>query len=126
LSVDWQTLLAIPALVWIAMLVIGITSVTSIMNNFARDTIYSMNYALTIMSILTPVFFPRSALPEPWNEIMAFNPVTGPLELFRWALLRIEPLDPTALAAGAAGLLLVVFVGVRFFHRWESVSLEAN
>ena len=120
-------LLAAPLAIAMALLlIIGVTSITSILNNMARDTWYTMRYAMSGWSVATPVYYPRSALPEPWREYMLLNPMTPIVELYRWSILHTEPMRWDALALSAAVILVMMVLGLIFFIQWEPKSLDVN
>ena len=108
------------------LLLVGITCVTSPLNNMARDVWYTMRYVMGPWSLLTPVYYPRSALPEPWREYMLLNPMTPIVELFRWSLLNgNEPMRWDALALSGVTILVIAALGLIFFIRWEPRSLDS-
>lgn len=114
------------AVIMALLLVVGITSFTSVLNNMARDVWYTTRYVVTAWSVVTPVYYPRSALPEPWREYMLLNPMTPIVELYRWALLHNEPMRWDALALSGVVVLVILVLGLLFFIKWEPRSLDAN
>lgn len=125
-SLGLHSLAAPLAIAMALLLVIGITSVTSVLNNMARDAWYTTRYVVTAWSALTPVYYPRSALPEPWREYLLLNPMTPIVELYRWSLLHNEPMRWDALALSGAVIVTILVLGLLFFIRWEPRSLDAN
>lgn len=125
-SLGLHSLAAPLAIAMALLLVVGITSVTSPLNNMARDVLYTTRYVVTAWSMLTPVYYPRSALPEPWREYMLLNPMTPIVELYRWSLLGNEVMRWDALALSAAVILVMLVLGLLFFIRWEPRSLDTN
>jgi homopolymeric O-antigen transport system permease protein len=125
-SLGLHSLAAPLAIAMALLLVIGITSVTSVLNNMARDVWYTTRYIMMAWSVLTPVYYPRSALPEPWREYILLNPMTPIVELYRWSLLGNEMMRWDALALSGAVILALLVLGLLFFIRWEPRSLDAN
>ena len=121
----WHSLAVILAIAMALLLVIGITSVTAVLNNMARDVWYTTRYVLAAWSFATPVFYPRSALPDPWNEYILLNPMTPVVELYRWALLHNESMRWDALALSGGVILVLLLLGLVFFIRFEGQSLDA-
>jgi len=89
-----------------------------------RDVWYIMRYLMGPLVLITPVYYPRTALPEPWKEYMLFNPLTPILELYRWALFHSEPMRWDALALSGAVILVMLLLGLLFFIKWEPKVLD--
>lgn len=115
---------ALLAIAMTLLFAIGITCVTSPLNNIARDVWYTMRYVLVPWSFVTPVYYPRSALPEPWKEYMLLNPMTPVVELYRWAIFHEEPMRWDALGLSGAVILVTLLLGLLFFIKWEPRSLD--
>ena len=85
---------------------------------FFHDVQHALPVAFTLLSYLSPVYYPLSYIPEAWRALFRLNPFANILPLFHSVL--YEGVFPSALvftltAAGAAILLLF---GVRLF-RWK-------
>ena len=125
INIGWHSFAAPLAIGMAMLLLIGITSITSPLNNMARDVWYTMRYLMGPWSLITPVYYPRSALPEPWREYMLLNPMTPIVELYRWALLQSnEPMRWDALALSGLVILVTLVSGLLFFIKWEPKSLD--
>jgi lipopolysaccharide transport system permease protein len=124
-DLGWHSLAAFLAIGLTLLLVIGVTSVTTILNNIARDVWYTSRYLLTALSLITPVYYPRSAVRAPWGEYMLLNPMTPIVELYRWALLHDEPMRWDALALSAVVIIGLLMIGLLFFIRFEARSIDA-
>lgn len=70
---------------------------------FFADLRYVAQFALTVGFYLTPIFYPRSLLPDELNSIIELNPFTQWIEPFRVGLL-----DGGLLAFGRAWLISAV------------------
>jgi len=119
----WHTLAVIPAGMLALLLVIGVTSFTSVLNNMARDVWYTMRYVLMVWTIATPVYYPRSAVPAPYDEYMLYNPMTPIVELYRWALFHTEPMRWDALAMACGVVAVCLAFGFWVFAKLERRSL---
>jgi ABC-type polysaccharide/polyol phosphate export permease len=69
---------------------------------------------------LTPIIYPESLVPAFAAPFLALNPLRDVVALFRCALFASPPPPPERLAAWAAGLAVVGFLGVRLFRRCRS------
>lgn len=123
IQLGWHTLAVVPAFMLAGLLVLGITSITTVLNNMARDTWYTMRYVLTIWTLATPVYYPRSAVPAPYDEYLLFNPMTPIIELYRWAIFHTEPMRWDALWVACIVVLVILLIGFWTFAKLERRSL---
>jgi lipopolysaccharide transport system permease protein len=84
-----------------------------------RDVRYVMTFLVQLWLFASPVAYPSSLLAEPWRTLYGLNPMAGPIEGLRWALLGsgAAPGAMTALSAAVAVALLAS--GARYFRRME-------
>ena len=69
-----------------ALIILGLIWMISSLATFVRDVAHLLNTFLPILMFASPVFYPLSALPEPIQTILVFNPLTFPLEQTRAVL----------------------------------------
>ncbi len=67
----------------------------------------------------TPVAYPLSAMPARWLTLYSLNPLVGPVEGMRWALLPGYHFDPLLLLPSLAVGAISLFVGLVCFRRTE-------
>jgi len=97
---------------------------TSVWQARARDVRFAVRYVLAFWLIFTPVIYPLSMVPPRFRWLMYLNPMTAPIETFRWGMLPgLE--HSWAWFGYAAGVTLAVFlVGVWHFARTESATMD--
>jgi lipopolysaccharide transport system permease protein len=117
---------ALLAIAMVLLFVIGITCVTSPLNAIARDVWYTMRYVMMPLTVLTPVYFPRAMLPEPWKEYILLNPLTPIVELYRWSIFHDQPMRWDALALSGGVILVTLLLGLLFFVSWEPKTLDSR
>jgi len=123
IMLGWHTLAVIPAGLLALLLVIGVTSFTSVLNNMARDVWYTLRFVLMVWTFATPVYYPRSAVPAPYDEYMLYNPMTPIVELYRWGLFHTEPMRWDALAIAVGVIAVLLLFGLWVFAKLERRSL---
>jgi lipopolysaccharide transport system permease protein len=114
------TLLVVPLLVVIALAAaLGVGSALAAANVRYRDVRYVVPFGVQLWLFLTPVVYPISLVPAPWQTVAALNPMVGVVEGFRWAVLggTAAPLTLMFVSAAAAAVLLVA--GLAYFDRVE-------
>ncbi len=70
---------------------LGLSWVLASLGVFVRDIAQSIGVALTMLMFLSPIFYPASALPSPYNTLLFLNPLTIVVEQARdvmfWGIL---------------------------------------
>jgi lipopolysaccharide transport system permease protein len=85
--------LALLPLVWIPQLLLtaGLGYLASGLTVFLRDIPQTLGVILNIWLYLTPIIYPASAIPQPWQDwIFWVNPMTAIAEVYRDLVLRGE------------------------------------
>ena len=80
-----------------------------------------LNFILMAWLYLSPVAYPLSLVPQPWQTIMAANPMVSVIEGFRACLLHRPPVPPAMLLLSTVVAILLLLSGVRYFRRLEAV-----
>lgn len=113
------SLLALPVSV-AAMCVVplGLGLWLSALNVQYRDIRLVIAYAIQLWLFISPVAYPLNVVPAVWRLVYACNPAVGPLELFRWAVLR-TPVQADAVAVSTLAGVTVLVTGFVYFQRVE-------
>ena len=90
--------------------VLGLGFLLSAINVRFRDVRYMIPVFLQVLPLLSGVMFAVDQIPEKWQWILAFNPMSTVIAGWRWALLDGAPPDPGQAMLGVA-VALVLFVG---------------
>jgi lipopolysaccharide transport system permease protein len=65
------------------------------------------------------VAYPVTIVPERWRLLLALNPATGLIELFRWAALGTGGNPWPSFGISLAMLVVLLLVGLLLFRRLE-------
>lgn len=116
-GITWFSLY-IPLLSVIFMVhLIGMAWFVSALGVYIRDVAYIAGFVTTALIFLSPVFYPKSAVPEGFARAMDLNPLTFYIESFRDVVVLAKAPEFEAMGV-AAGLAVVSFVvGYWFFNR---------
>lgn len=114
-------ILLVPAMFFLALLLsIAIGMLLSVVALLLRDVLYSMGYFLQIIMVLTPVFYPMSAIPEKYRwAVYLANPLASVIETTRWAITGRGELEVFYLLYSCAVIFVVIAVSVVLFFRAE-------
>jgi lipopolysaccharide transport system permease protein len=100
-----------------------------------KDFQFSIRYFTRFWHYGTPVLYPLSAVPTTYHVealnmtinprlIVELNPITAPVQLYKWGLLGIGEFPGLALLASLVITLIVFASGVWFFTREEGATVD--
>ena len=72
----------------------------------------------------TPVVYPLSTVSEPLRSLLLLNPVTTPMELFRYAVLGVGTVSPGALLYSLLFTVAAALFGMIIFNKVERTFLD--
>jgi lipopolysaccharide transport system permease protein len=98
---------------------LGVSLWLSALNVQYRDVGYLIPFFLQLWFFATPVVYPSSLIPPPWNLVYALNPMTGVVEGFRWALFGKGAAPGPILIISIAAVIVVLITGLYVFKRME-------
>ena len=109
----WRLTLALP---WLLVLMMATALMLTALGCFLRDLQHIVPLVMSGLLFLSPVFYPSSAAPEPLGQVLAFNPLTGPIEMLRSALFgTADPLSGAYVPMAAT--LALLWLSQRVFAR---------
>ena len=82
-----RLLAVVPAVLTILSFAFGLSLWTSVWQARARDTRFILRYVVTFWLYFTPVIYPLSVVPAHLRWLAYLNPLTAPVETFKWAVL---------------------------------------
>jgi len=122
-SVNLEIFSIVFAIILQFLLLSGIGLILAPLTVLARDTSNLLRILLRMMFYLTPVIYGVSDIPERFQILSYFNPMTGIISMYRagfWA----EPNLITAVIFSTIISLTIFVIGVTFFKRIEKTVLK--
>lgn len=114
-------LLALPlaflTFVQLFLFALGLAFVFAALQVFVRDLSQVLMQLLPMWMYLSPVFYPRDFLPQPYRHLMSFNPIAYYIETFRAILLGTGAVSLSAQAIALVLALAVLGAGFALFRR---------
>jgi ABC-2 type transport system permease protein len=104
--IDWHLVLLVPAVLLMAVLVLGVGLLLAPLVVLVRDLERIVRIALRLGFYASPVIFAVSDVPEPWDAAFAFNPLAGVFELTRAGFF------PGSVDWGLVGLSSAISIGL--------------
>lgn len=122
----WGAWLLIPVvLLHLGLLGLGFGIIISSLTTKYRDLAILVTFGVQLWMYATPIVYPLSQLGDSWMKtVLLINPVTAPVEVFRYAILGQGTILPGYLALSWALTIVVVVVGVMIFNRVEKTFMD--
>jgi lipopolysaccharide transport system permease protein len=118
-------LLLLPVLVLLmAALGLGGGIIVAALTTRYRDLRFLVQFGTQLLMYGTPVIFPLSSLSPKYQWIMAANPMTPIIEVFRYGFLGSGVFSWTLLSISAVVSILILAVGVLLFNRVEKTFMD--
>lgn len=123
---NWEAWPLIPLiLVWLGVMGMGVGIVISSMTTKYRDLSILVTFGVQLWMYATPIVYPLSQLGDGvMKTILMINPVTTPVEIFRYAVLGQGTINLTYLAVSVAVTVVVAIFGVMLFNRVEKTFMD--
>jgi lipopolysaccharide transport system permease protein len=118
LGTPHMTVLFLPLiLIPYCFLILGLLWFICSLGVFLKDISQIISPSLTVLMFMTPLFYPISALPVKYQELLFLNPLTLVIEQFRRIIFWGEEPNYIALGTGWLISLVVAWLGFCWFQR---------
>ena len=125
-SPNWTAWLLIPfVLLVLGAMGLGLGIIISSLTTKYRDLSILVGFGVTLWMHATPIVYPISQLGDGIiKTILYINPVTAPVELFRYAVLGKGMVSLPLLAVSLAFTTIVLLIGILVFNRVEKTFMD--
>ena len=122
----WEAWPLIPvALLHLGILGLGFGIIISSLTTKYRDLSILVTFGVQLWMYVTPIVYPLSQLGNgTMKTILMINPVTAPVEVFRYAVLGQGSILPGYLALSWAITIFVAVFGVMIFNKVEKTFMD--
>ncbi len=122
----WEAWIFLPlVLVNLGMMGLGIGILISSMTTKYRDLTVLVGFGVSLWMYATPIIYPLSQMGDGlFKTILLVNPVTAPVEIFRYAVLGQGTIVPTYVALSWGLTILVTVFGIMVFNRVEKTFMD--
>jgi lipopolysaccharide transport system permease protein len=113
----WHVALLPLVVLPLVLFVMGLSWALASLGVYLRDVGQIIGVVITVLMFLTPIFYPASALPEAYQPLMFFNPLTLPIEMARDMLYwgKVPQLGTLAIYTAGAGVFAML--GFAWFQK---------
>jgi ABC-type polysaccharide/polyol phosphate export permease len=119
-----KVLLLVPAVALVAVLASSFVLVLAALHVYFRDVRFLVTASLTVWLYITPVIFQVDQLPHVLRPLVRLNPMTGVVELFRFATVGASSQWTVALAVTGAWILVLGCVAVLLHRRFDRLFAD--
>lgn len=125
-SPNWWAWLLIPVvLLHLGLLSLGCGIIISSLTTKYRDLSIVVTFGVQLWMYATPIVYPMSQLSGGFMEtVLKINPVTAPVEIFRYAVLGQGTISWFSYGLSWAITVLVVFAGIMIFNHVEKTFMD--
>lgn len=123
---NWHAWILLPVvLVHLGLLGLGCGVIISSLTTKYRDLAILVTFGVQLWMYATPIVYPMSQLNNGWMKtILMINPVTAPVEVFRYAILGKGTVMPQYLALSWMITAFVLMIGVMIFNKVEKTFMD--
>ena len=89
------------------------------LNATYRDVRYLLPFVSQLWFYMTPVVYPISVVPEPWNGLLYLNPMTLVIVATRWSVLGADTPPISGILISLSIVSILTAGGIIFFRNFE-------
>ena len=126
ISPNYLALLLIPVvLIHLVIMGMGFGIIISSMTTKYRDLSILVGFGVSLWMYATPIVYPLSQLGDgTMKTLLMINPVTMPIEVFRYALIGKGTIDYLFLSISVVFTILVAIFGIMVFNKVERTFMD--
>jgi lipopolysaccharide transport system permease protein len=125
IELGWRWLLVPLPLLHTALLSLGVSLWISASTAKYRDLTHLHQYLIQIWMFATPVFYPLSKVAPHWHWVIWANPMSVPVESFRYCFLGHGTLGPEEILISVATTFLLLGTGLVVFQKVERTVVDS-
>ena len=119
----WPILILL--LIELGIMGMGVGIIVSSLTTKYRDLSILVGFAVSLWMYITPVVYPMSQTGTGLiRKLLIINPVTAPVEVFRYALLGQGEIIPAALIWSVIFTVVVAVIGIMIFNKVEKTFMD--
>lgn len=122
----WGALVLLPlVLLHLGVMGLGTGIIISSLTTKYRDLAVLVTFGVQLWHYATPIIYPLSEIaPGVLKTLIMINPVTAPVELFRYALLGQGTIVPSYYILSVVLTILVAMIGIVIFNKVEKTFMD--
>lgn len=121
---NWTVALTPFLVLMMAMLSLGLGMIFSALTTKYKDLVFLLTFGVQLLMYASPVVYGVSTVPAKWQWLMAYNPLTGLFEAFRYAYLGVGEWPMAAMGYTMAATSVIFLLGVFIFNKVEKSFMD--
>jgi lipopolysaccharide transport system permease protein len=121
---NWTVALTPLLVLMMAMLSLGLGMIFSALTTKYKDLVFLLTFGVQLLMYASPVVYGVSTVPAKWHWLMAYNPLTGLFEAFRYAYLGVGEWPMAAMGYTMAATSVIFLLGVFIFNKVEKRFMD--
>jgi ABC-2 type transport system permease protein len=119
-----QILLLIPALIWLALITIGISLFSATLQVRYREVNFFVQTLLVLWFYATPVLYELTLIPPKLRYLFALNPLTTIFELFHSSFLNRGLIDGQIVILNLLFSVIIMALGIGIFRKQKKYFVD--
>ena len=123
---NWKLWPLIPLVIFhLGLMGLGFGIIISSLTTKYRDLAILVTFGVQLWMYATPIVYPISQLEEGmFKTILMLNPVTTPVEVFRYVILGQGTVEPLHLSISLVIAIIVALLGIMIFNKVEKTFMD--
>ncbi len=118
-------ILLVPVIVmWVSILGLGLGLIVSSITTKYRDLALALDYFISLAMYASPIVYPLSQVSPKLRFILTLNPVSTPIEMFRYALFGEGTISVFGLVYSIMLSAIILLLGLRRFNIYEKKFID--
>lgn len=114
----------VPLVAYVGLLAIGVGIAISALTIRYRDLAQLVGFGIQLWMYVSPVAYPLGELPAKWQLFLSLNPMTAPIETFRFLVLGTGTVSAVSWAISTLVAIPLIVGGLRLFSYAERTSMD--
>lgn len=123
-NISWTIVLFPFIIIWLSLLSCGLGMIISAITTKYRDLALVLDFLISLLMYATPVVYPLSEVPESLGVLFCLNPISAPIELFRYCFFGACSIPVWASFFSIIVTVIIFLFGIFMFHRNERTFVD--
>jgi lipopolysaccharide transport system permease protein len=124
IALSWNLLLWPILVVLLVALSVSLGVFFAAVNVKYRDIKYALPFFIQLLMFATPIIYPVSMIPEKFQWLLAFNPLSGLIEAFRYVVIPGQMMNWNLFYLSTATTVAFLVVGLVYFKSTEKAMAD--
>lgn len=123
-NISWTIVWFPFIIIWLSLLSCGLGMIISAITTKYRDLALVLDFLISLLMYATPVVYPLSEVPESLGVFFCLNPISAPIELFRYCFFGVCSIPVWASFFSIIVTVIIFLFGIFMFHRNERTFVD--